>query len=214
MINTLKKGKGKDRKTLKDIPHYPNPTEIYEQIMKGKGWSYVWKKEFYLARDRALAAILYLGCLRVSEAIRITKNQFTEKEDYILIHSIKLSKSKVKGKPRRIQYRNARLPLKGERKEFSKLVLDYVNRINEDARLFPFSLRVNKKGQMIGCKRAWQVVKALLPSGTAHWLRAYGEDYLYDAWDHDLMAVADYVKVDPRTLQEYLRKRHERYPVV
>jgi hypothetical protein len=33
-------------------------------------------------------------------------------------------------------------------------------------------------------------------------------------WDRDILAVSDYVKVDARTLQEYLRKRHEKYPVV
>lgn len=36
----------------------------------------------------------------------------------------------------------------------------------------------------------------------------------YSEWDHDLLAVSDYVKVDPRTLQEYFRKRHEKYRVV
>jgi hypothetical protein len=29
--------------------------------------------------------------------------------------------------------------------------------------------------------------------------------------DHDILAVADYVKVEPRTLQEYIRKRYEKY---
>jgi hypothetical protein len=47
----------------------------------------------------------------------------------------------------------------------------------------------NEKGQIIGCKRAWQVVHALLPEFTAHWLRAFGEDFLYGEWDHDLLAV-------------------------
>jgi hypothetical protein len=37
---------------------------------------------------------------------------------------------------------------------------------------------------------------------------------LYGEWNHDSLAVSDYVKVDPRTLQEYIRKRHEKYWVV
>jgi hypothetical protein len=40
------------------------------------------------------------------------------------------------------------------------------------------------------------------------------EDFLYGEMDHDLLAVSDYVKVDPRTLQEYIRKRHEKYRVI
>lgn len=69
-----------------------------------------------------------------------------------------------------------------------------------------------KSYQTVGTKRAWQIVNALLPDYAAHWLKAFGEDYLYDVRDHDLLAVADEVKVDARTLQQYLRKRHEKYP--
>lgn len=223
------RGSGKGRKVLKDIPYYPSPAQLFKLIMESEGWPYAWKKDFYLVRDRSLVALLYLGCLRISEAIRIAKNQFVKKRDFIQIHSVKLSKSKVRGQPRRIQFRDVQLPLKGERKELTMLILDYVKLIGDNARLYPFSLekrkyivKVKVKGvlrekevyQLIGCKRAWQIVKALLPDATAHWLRAYGEDFLYDAWDHDILAVADYAKVDPRTLESYLRKRHERYPVV
>jgi hypothetical protein len=41
----------------------------------------------------------------------------------------------------------------------------------------------------------------------------FGEDYLYDQYDHDLLAVADAVKVDARTLQLYIRHRDKKYPV-
>jgi len=211
-MRTRKAG-GKDRKTLKSIQYYPGPSEIYKLITEGSGWSYTQKKEFYLARDRALAALLYLGALRISEAIRIKKSMFMEKRDHVLIRGVKLSKSRVKGKPRRIEYRDVRLPLTGEREPLTMLVLDYVRMLKGD-RLFPFSLRKNSRNQIVGCKRAWQIVKALLPQFTAHWLRAFGEDYLYSEWDRDILAVSDYVKVDARTLQEYLRKRHEKYPVV
>jgi Phage integrase family. len=208
-----KKSGGFNRKTLKAIQYYPSPNEIYDLLMQSEGWPYAEKKDFYLARDRALASLLYLGALRISEAIGIRKSQFIEKQDHVLIRAIKLSKSKVKGKPRRIEYRDVRLPLTGEREQLTMLILDYARLVKED-RLFPFSLAKDKNGQTVGCKRAWQVVKALLPQFTAHWLRAFGEDFLYSEWSHDILAVADYVKVDARTLQEYLRKRHEKYPAV
>ena len=208
-----RKGGGKDRKTLKRIQYYPGPDEIYKLIIDGEGWPYVQNREYYLARDRALTALLYLGALRISEGIRIKKSMFLEKKNYILIRGVKLSKSRVRGKPRRTEFRDVRLPLSGEREPLTMLVLDYVRMLKGD-RLFPFSLRKDKNDQIVGCKRAWQIVKALLPQFTAHWLRAFGEDYLYSEWDRDILAVSDYVKVDARTLQEYLRKRHEKYPVV
>ena len=193
---------GKNRKTLRDIPYYPSPQQFYKMLMEAKGWPYKTNMEYYRKRDRALAALLYLAGLRISEALRLTKKQFEVKRDYILIKAIKLSKSRVKGKPRRIQYRDARLPLKGERKKLTQIIMEYLKACKED-RLFPFTPQ-----------RAWQIIKSLLPEYTCHWLRAFCEDYLYTKWDRDLLAVADYIKVDPRTLQEYIRKRHERYPAV
>ena len=205
---------GWNRKTLKEIPYYPSPKEIYESIIKGEGWPYRTNREFFLKRDRALVALLYLGGLRVSEALRIRKSQFVKRRNFILIRGVELSKSRVKGKPRRIKYRDVRLPLRGERAPLRRLIMEYVELLDEDERLFPWSLEKNKHGQIMGCKRAWQIVKAILPDHTCHWLRAYCEDYLYSKWRGDLLAVSDYIKVDARTLQQYIRKRYERYPVV
>lgn len=100
-------------------------------------------------------------------------------------------------------YRDADLPLDGERAELTFLVQKYLETLQDEDRLYPF-----------GAARAWQIVTAYLPESTNHWLRAYCETYLYDKWDHDLLAVSDYVKVDARTLQLYIRKRHEKYGVV
>ncbi|MHA1829047.1 MAG: site-specific integrase [Candidatus Heimdallarchaeaceae archaeon] len=188
---------------MKDIPYYPRPKEIYDRLVSTEGWKYKTNMEFYRKRDKALISILYLTGLRISEALRLRKNQFVFLDDYIMVKSIKLSKSKVKGKPRRIQYRDARLPLKGERRPLSILVWDYLNILTEDERLFKF-----------GRVRAWQIIQAYFPEWTCHWFRAFCEDYLYGRWEKDLLAVADYIKVDARTLQLYIRKRYEKYPVV
>ena len=52
----------------------------------------------------------------------------------------------------------------------------------------------------------------MLPAWTQHWLRAFGESYLYDSWDHDTVAVASQVKVDTRTVEKYLAPgRSEQY---
>ena len=219
-------GDGTERKTLDKIEYYPEPQEIIDKLNSRQGWEYQDEKtaKFYQDRDKALAALLYLGALRASEALRIKKNQFINKGDHILIRAIKLSKCRVEGRPRRKEYREAQLPLTGPREPLSRMIMNYVQQLDADARLFPFSLektlmKTGKDGkpvkpQTIGTKRMWQIVHALLPEFTEHWLRAFGEDYLYDQWEHDILAVSDYVKVDPRTLQEYLRKRHEKYNVV
>lgn len=62
----------------------------------------------------------------------------------------------MKGKPRRIEFRDVQLPLSGPREPLSRLVLDYVSLLKDEDRLFPFSLVKNERGQIIGCKRACQ----------------------------------------------------------
>lgn len=209
-------GTGLGRRTLKDIPYYPTPVEIYDKIMDSPGWPYKNKSPLLVARDKSLPSLLYLGGLRVSEALRIIKNQFIPDKDNRrwIIRSVELSKTRVKGKTRRIRFRDVYLPLTGERAKLTDLVMEYVNMLEPDERLYPWSLERDKNNQIVGCKRAWQVVKAYLPEETCHWLRAYCEDYLYGKWDRDILAVADYIKVNPRQLQEYIRRRHERYPSV
>jgi hypothetical protein len=78
--------------------------------------------------------------------------------------------------------------------------MDYLELLGPEDRLFSF-----------GNSRALQITHAILGI-PCHWLRAYGEDYLYEMWDHDILAVADYVKVEPRTLQEYIRKPRTNTP--
>jgi len=199
------------RRTLKDIDHYPTPAEIYNIIVSSRGWPYKAKgkkREFYLKRDRALVAIIYLLALRISEALRLRKNQFlfpeeTGYDDRIVVRGIKLSKSRVKGRPRREQYRQENwLPLSGPRARLTRLVIEYLKELEGDQRLFPF-----------GRVRAWQIIREMT-GATCHWFRAFGEDFLYGQWDKDLLAVSDYIKVDPRTLSQYIRRRYEKYRAV
>lgn len=213
------------RRTLELIPYYPKPHEIFNDLMLSPGWNYKTNREHYLTRDRALVSILYIAELRISEALRLKKSQFEVLDDHVFVKAIQLSKRK----PGKVAYRDARLPLEGERAKFTDLVLNYSDRLESNERLFPWSLKertyVLKKTyrtkageikhyrsvQMVGTKRAWQIVNKLLPNLTQHWLRAFGEDFLYTKFGHDLLAVADEVKVDARTLQLYLRRRHEKY---
>jgi len=230
---TLKKPHELVRRTLNEIEKVPSPKELYQQLIQSKGWNYKTNMEFYLKRDRAIVSIIYLAASRISEAIPLRLSQFKTEKKRIVIEGMLLAKRK----PGKVKYREAWLPLKGSRAVFTDLVIEYLEALKkEDAqadRLFPWSLRkvsypiknsfyTTRKGvkmqrysiRLVGTNRAWNVIKALLPEATAHWLRQYGDDYLYDAWDHDIMAVSDYTKQDARTLQVYLRKRYQKYKSV
>lgn len=199
---------GKNKRTLKFIKSYPTPKELYGRIVNGEGWDYKSNREKFLIRDRALVAILYLLALRISEALRLRREQFifpeeSGREDAIVVREIKLSKSRWKDKPRKEQFRQeAFLPLRGPRSKLSGLVLRYLTMLEPQDKLFKF-----------GTSRAWQIVTAMLDV-PCHWLRAYGENFLYDVWKHDLLAVADYVKVEPRILSQYIRASYKKYEPV
>lgn len=228
------------RLTLEDMPsHIPTPDELYDELTASPGWPYTTqeKKQAYLTRDRALPSIMYLAALRVSEVIPLTKSQFSKpvhdakRGDFMTIKEVVLAKRR-EGK---IEKNNIDIPLTGERAKFTDLILDYLETLEPEQRLFPWSLRktrtivggkfgfyLNKKGEKIqryqvhtiGCTRAWQIVNALLPDITEHWLRAFGEDFFYVLSGHDLVATGSKFKVDVRTLSDwYLKRRHMEIPV-
>jgi hypothetical protein len=197
----------KNRRTLSMIDYYPEPKEIYAKILDSEtDWPYSSERaEFLLARDKALAATLYNAELRISEAERLTKLQF--KENPFRIVAMKLSKSQkishATGKviTRKDLYRKEiRLASKGDRGKISELIKLYLEMIeDEEARLFN-----------IGNSRVDQIVKLKL-GVPPHWLRAFGENELYGLWDNDLIAVANHVQVDPRTLAKYIHRTPEKY---
>lgn len=219
------------RRTLDQLPaHIPTPDELYQQLTTSKGWNYrdQEKIEFYRLRDLSLPSLLYLASLRVSEAVPLIKKQFSqptedERGKYILLKDIALAKRR----PGNIKTNNIELPLEGERAKFTALIREYIEQLEPEQRLFPWSLEkvkvpngfyINKKTgvktqrysvRMIGTARAWQIVNALLPEITEHWLRAFGEDFFYVLSGKDVIATAHKFKVDPRTLADwYLQRRH------
>jgi site-specific recombinase XerC len=216
----------KKRKTLADIQYYPRPQELYDQLIASKGWKYQTRKDFYLTRDRSLVSLLYLGDFRISEVLPLTKQNFQTEENYVLVKAVKVGKRKEG----RVLYREARLPLEGIRKVWTELIIAYLEMLKAEERLFPWSLEKKtftigeyklKDGtikkristRFVGTARAWQIVHALLPHLTQHWLRAFGYSFDYDHMDHDILAVSDKTKADPRSIQPYLRRRYEKYPV-
>ncbi len=188
------------RRTLSFISEYPTPQKLYNIIVSAKGYDYKNDKVFFQTRDRALVALTYLIAARISEILRLKKSQFNFTKAAIIVTAIKLSKSTKAGKPRKHLFRQeAFLPLFNERAPLTQLVTEYLTLLEPDQQLFPFSRQ-----------RAFQIVTGITGE-PIHWLRAYGENYLYDNWEHDLLAVADYLKIDAPTLQEYIRKSYKKY---
>ena len=142
--------------------------------------------------------------LRVSEALRLKRSQFKMEEEKQRVRVIGILLSKRKEYSRE-KYREAWLPLAPgnvltPRQRMTTIVLEYLGHLEEGERLFPF-----------GRSRAWQIVHSMSPDFWPHLFRALGENHLYDAWDHDMLAVSDYVKVNPRTLEKYIRRSYEKY---
>ncbi len=124
------------RKTLPQIKHIPEPKELYDKLMESPGWQYKTNITKFHCRDRALVAILYLADLRIIEVLPLIKDNFVEKPNFVLVRDIVVGK-KRQGK---IEYREAKLPLKGERKVFTDLILQYLEYLEPNERLFPWSL--------------------------------------------------------------------------
>jgi integrase len=198
---------GQGRRTLSMIDYYPEPKEILAKILDPEtDWPYRSERRgFLIARDRALAAVLYNAELRISEAERLTKGQF--KADPFRIIAVKLSKaekfSKATGKviTRKDLYRKEiRLASKGTRGKISQLIQEYLDLLDNDEDLL-FNIK--------NC-RVDGIIKGKL-GVPPHWLRAFGENELYGLWDNDLIAVANHVQVDPRTLAKYIHRTPEKY---
>jgi hypothetical protein len=198
---------GLNRRTLRFIDHYPTPEEILTKVSSLQSdWDYRGEREDFLkARDRALSALLYVGAIRISEARRLIKAQFLDNPFRVI--ALKLSKaerrSKTTGKltVRKDLYRKEiRLATEGPRGELCRFIKEYLELIPDpETKLFP-----------IKNPRIYQIINNKL-GVPPHWLRAFGENELYERWDFDLIAVANYMSVDARTLVKYIHRTPKKY---
>ena len=198
---------------------YPSPKEILETISDpNNGWDYAAEdQEPYLQRDRAGTALVYLGALRISEMLRINTSQFNyDHENYIEIKQVKLSKRAPTS--RLARFREVILPIPKDmiqrdlpRFVLSEMVLDQAKRVGGNGIFFPNMDR--SPGKALRTFRAYQIISKLTGK-YCHYFRGAGENFLYEAWDYDGYAVADYLKVDPRTLATYLHGGYKRHGAV
>ena len=204
---------GSNRRTLRFISEYPTPEELLNKI-QNNFWPYKDqdRKDLLDARDKALAALLYLAAIRVSEARRLTLDQFKDKPFRIvgleLSKSQKINRKTGKVITRKDLYRKEiMLPHKGARGQLTGLIKTYITLLTDKP---TFTLKKPTYLFKISTSRMEQIIGQLIGI-PPHWLRAYGENYLYELWDNDLIAVSNYVQVDPATLQKYIHRTPKKY---
>jgi integrase len=192
---------GIKRRTLNDV-YFLRPNEIYE-IITNKTWPYKTNKEFYEKRDRALMALLYLTCGRISEVLSLKKKQFDleSEPDFIIVRNMIVVKRKKKAKRKSRAIRDeVPLPKEGPLAPFTKLVLEYLQLIeNPEDKLFP-----------IGRNRAYKIVR-YVTGQWPHWFRSQGESW-YGKVFSNIFALKDYVGVvSAEVLSDYVKTDWREY---
>jgi integrase len=189
------------RRTLSDV-YFLRPSEIYE-IITNKTWPYKTNKEFYESRDKALMALLYLTCGRITEVLSLTKKQLVldAEPDFIIIKNMIVVKRKKKAKRKSRAIRDeVPLPKEGPLAPFTKLVLDYLQLIeNPENKLFN-----------IGRNRAYKIVR-YVTGQWPHWFRSQGESW-YGKVFSNIFALKDYVGVvSAEVLSDYVKTDWREY---
>jgi len=192
---------GVKRRTLNDV-YFLRPSEIYE-IITSKSWPYKRDKEFYEKRDRALMALLYLTCGRITEVLSLTKKQFDleSEPNFIIIRNMIVVKRKKKAKRKSRAIRDeVPLPKEGPLAPFTKLALDYLQLIeNPEDKLFN-----------IGRNRAYKIVR-YVTGQWPHWFRSQGESWFGKVFSN-IFALKDYVGVvSAEVLSDYVKTDWREY---
>jgi len=185
------------KRTLKDIKYRLSPKQVYDLIC-GKVYPYAWRRVFYQTRDRALLALLYLTGGRISEVLRLRKSQFDRLIDpnFVVIRDMVVVKRKKSVVAREgYPIREVALPLKGRLAVFTRLVIKYLELLDEDERLFKFTRQ-----------RAWQITSYITGKWN-HYFRSQAESYLGRyVFRRDPVGLAEYMGIkNVQTLREYVK---------
>lgn len=194
-MRKLREG-GQGRRTWKQAKaegeaRYQPPLEIYKIIHKGK-WPYKTRLDFHRKRDLALAALIYLTSGRINEVLRLRKHQIEidgEDPDFLVVHDFWISKRKG-GK---YEVRDIPLPRVGKLAAFTKLVEEYLDRLEPDDKLFKF-----------GSSRALAIIGAMTGDRAwCHWFRAQSLSYMVNLLRSTIVVAHDRGVVNPATLAHY-----------
>ena len=206
------------RRTVKAIPDYPDPESLLETLARSGGWPYDEKRAatgqiaLWRARDRALVSLLYVGMLRVSEALRLRRGQFEIGEAAVRVTNVALSKRQTP------EWRKVvNLPTSGERAPFTRFITQYIAMLDakpsseSDYLLFEGSRR-DGHPRPLSTRRAWDLTYSLTGAFN-HFFRAVGEDYMAHQPGVILPDLGAYLKVNPAIIATYVHNA-SKLPVV
>ena len=116
---------GVKRRTLEDIKEFLRPSQVY-RLITAETWPYKTQPSFYHTRDRALMALLYLTCGRVTEVLSLRKSQFVmdEDPDFVIITNMVVVKRKKKQRKAPPIRAEVPLPKEGPLAKFTELVVE------------------------------------------------------------------------------------------
>lgn len=169
--------------------------ELYEVITRNK-WNYKTNVEVLQKRDMALMCVLALSGLRISEALLLKKEQFTESKDFIIIkNAMTVKNSRIREE----------IPLSkhGSAKPFTQAISNYLLLIPgfEDY-VFPRASGVGILwNQHISRQRAHRIIKSLT-NFYCHYFRGvcetkYGKIFKNPYALKDFMGLRDIRSTEP-----------------
>lgn len=183
---------GTSRRTLQDIEpivYRQIERRIYNMIYE-EHWPYKVRIPFYVARDRALMALLFLTMGRIHEVLKLTKSQFdlVSNPKFVIIQNYEVGKRK-KATIRRFGRTYIDIPI-SKKSIFMKTITDYLE--VSDEKLFKF-----------GRYRAWQIIKHVTGLW-CHWFRAQAQSFYVNKLGNPAV-VSDMFKVKIETIMFYFR---------
>jgi len=185
---------GLSRRTLRDIDpiSFSDAENFIYKLITAKTWPYKTRTEFYHARDKALMALCFLTMGRIHEVLKLTKRQFDFSSDpgFIVIHNYNVGKRK-ETTIRQFGKTYIDVPL-SEKSRFTPLIVDHLNNIDIDDRLFPFSRY-----------RAWTIIKHVTGLW-CHWFRSQAQSFKVNKVGNP-MIVSDIYKVSISTMAGYYK---------
>jgi len=200
---------GTSRRTLKDIKRTYSPEEIYE-LITARTYPYRTWAPHYHRRDRCFLALLYLTAGRIGEVLSLRKSQFNLEADPDFIIIQNMITEKIGPASANLPFREEfPLPRAGRLQPFTALVLEYLEELHEEERLFPFKRQ-----------RGWRIVKHITGKWP-HWFRAQAErmygkligggpEGIYKLRDFlniaNIQTLAKYIKTEWRESREDLLK--------
>ena len=194
---------GSKRRTLKKEKElgnisYKSPSQI-ASIIRSSKWPYRTKRDFYHARDLALASLLFLSSGRVNEVLRLTKDQFKEYEpdpDILLLRSFYVSKRKQGHDHPSL---DIPLPRVGASSPLTANVEAYLEMLGSEDKLFKFSRA-----------RAWAIIRhitkrpgASSPGMWCHWFRAQSLSHQVNLIRSTIAVAKQRGVANPATLAHY-----------